>query len=352
MKAASIFSILLLTVLAVDAISRRTDNLPFVFQSSSTLCNRNFNGLTTTNNNSTYTFNSDAACSGSASTSVGRATFSVSSFNGPAFTLQAFQNIGDATPQFSATLIFYNAFQYNSGVNHTTPEYNPNLDTIVASSNTLFFNSTAQLFSTPTMTSSSISGAGAPAGFNVNSFKFNSVLLKTIDITFYADIVSTATKYGDTVVNPNSLKVSVFVNNYPTITSNLAIGAYLITERAVNPPTTTGAVVNTTLQTSTTDNTGGSFSWDNIAFSSTDNTSNLQQPLFASSITQDNSFSKTGITSQPGNAQHIFFSANSTGTLTIVWDPTISYNDVGSFATRIQLAMITILIATFMGILL
>jgi len=350
MKAASIFSILLLAVLAVDAISRRTDNLPFVFQSSSPLCNRNFNGLATTNNNYTYTFNSDAACSGGASTSVGRATFSVSSNNLPAFTLQAFQNIGDATPQFSATLVFYNAFQYTSGANHTTPEYNPSLDTIVASSNTSFFNSTAQLFSSPTMTSSSISGA--PAGFNVNSFSFNSVLLRTISITFYADIVSTATKYGDTVVNPNSLKISVFVNNYQTINTNIAIGAYLITQKALGTPTTIGSVVNATLQNSATDNAGGSFSWDNLAFSSSLNTSNTQQAFFASSFTQDPNF-PSGITSQPGNAQLIFFSTNSTSSpLTFVWDPTISYNDVGSFATRLQLGMITILIATLMGILL
>jgi len=339
-------------VLAVDAISRRTDNLPFTFKTSA-LCNRNFNGLLASNNNYAYTFNSDAACSGSTSTSVGRAVFSVSSFNGPAFTLQAFKNKGDATPQFSATLVFVNAFQYQSGPNHTTPEYDPSLgDTIFPSTLTTFFNAGVQSFSTPAMTTPSISGA--PSGFNVNSFNFHSIfpVIQNISVSFYADIVSTPAQYGDTLMNPNSLKVSVFVDSYiPLFSTNLALGAYLITAKPVSALSTTGAVVSAPLQTSSSDNSGGSFSWDNLAFTSNVNTSTATQPLYSSPITLDSSFSTVGITNQTGNAQRIFFSFNST-VLTFVWDPTITYNDVGSFATRLQFGMITILFATLMGLLL
>jgi len=339
-------------VLAVDAISRRTDNLPFTFKTSNTLCNRNFNGMTPSNNNYTYTFNSDAACSGSATTSVARATFSVSSFYGPAFTLQAFKNIGDATPQFSATLVFVNSFQYQSGSNHTTPEFDPSLgDTIITSTNTNFFNSGVQSFSAPTITSPTISGA--PSGFNVNSFNFQSVFPKNnISIYFYADIVSTPAQYGDTLMNPNSLKVSVWVDNYPALSAyNLALGAYLITDKSVSATSTAGAVVSAPLQTSSSDNTGGSFSWDNLAFIANDINNNNTQAMYSSPITLDSSFSKIGITNQTGNAQHIYFSFNST-VLTFVWDPTITYTDVGSFATRLQFGMITILFAALMGLLL
>jgi len=353
MKTASIFCVLLLTVLAVDAISRRTDNLPFTFVTPSTLCNRNFNSMSATNNNYTYTFNSDATCSGGATTSVNRAIFSVSSFYGPAFTLQAYKNIGDANPQFSATLIFYNAFQYQSGTNHTTPEFNPNLgDTIFASTYTTFFNAGNQSFFTPTMTSPTI--VGAPAGFNVNSFNFQSTfpVIKNISITFYADIVSAPAQYGTTPINPNSLKVSVYVNNYqPSAANNLALGAYLITQSSVGTTSVSNNnVVSSPLQNSNSA-TGGSFSWDNLAFISVVNTSQVTQPFLSSPITADPSFSFAGITNQTGTAQQIYFSFNST-VLNFVWDPTITYNDVGSFATRLQLGMITILFITLMGILL
>jgi len=335
-------------VLAVDAISRRTDNLPFTFKAS-TLCNRTFSTVSTSNNNYTYTFNSDAACSGSSSTSVGRATFTVSSFNGPAFTLQAFKNIGDATPQFSATLVFVNAFQYTS--NHATPEYDPSLgDTIIGSTFTTFFNPGVQSFTTPTMTTPSISGA--PSGFNVNSFKFDAsvpVISNISSISFYADIVSTPAQYGsDTLMNPNSLKVSISGNYIQAFGNNLALGAYLITEKPVSPISTTSGVVSAPLQASNTDNTGGSFSWDNLAFLSTVSTSTATQSLYSSTIFQDSTFSKTGITTQAGNAQRIFFSLNNT-VLTFVWDPTITYTDVGSSATRLQFGMITILFAALMG---
>jgi len=99
---------------------------------------------------------------------------------------------------------------------------------------------------------------------------------------------------------------------------------------------------------------GGSFSWDNLAFTSNLNTSTSTQPLYASSIFQDSTFSTVypGITNQTGNAQRIYFSFNSSVSLTYVWDPTITYTDVGSFATRLQFGMITILFAALMGLLL
>jgi hypothetical protein len=348
MKTASIFCVLLLTVLAVDAISRRTDNLPFTFVTPSTLCNRNFNSASIGNHS--YTFNSDATCSGGATTSVNRAIFSVSSFYGPAFTVQAYKNIGDANPQFSATLIFYNAFQYQSGPSHTTPEYNPNLgDTIYPTTYTTFFNPGAQSFGPPVLTSSPITGA--PAGFNVNSFNFSSTfpVINNISITFYADIVSTPAQYGTTPVNPNSLKISVFVNNYPpSMSYNLALGAYLITESSLSALSTVGAVVSTPLSSG---NTGGTFSWDNLAFNSSTISSTATQPLYSCPFTPNSNFSLSGITNQTGTPQQIYFSVSST-VLTFVWDPTIAYTDVGSFAARLQFGMITILFATLMGILL
>jgi len=348
MKLIFILSVLILSTLSllVEARSKRTDpSLSFTSATVSGVCNRNLANGMFVDNGYTYTVDSTLACASGSSSTVAKGSFAVSSNNLPSFTVKAYANAGDETPQFSSTLVFYEAFEYNYN-GGPAGGYNPNVHAIVAGTTQSFFNTTEHQFLVPTMTTSVISGN---TGKNVTSFMFSSAntLFSTMSITFYADIVTAPCSYGPSgiVIKPNSIKITAWLDSYNFLGGNsngFAIMAYIITQKPLQTVTTDSSGMMDVNIGVSTDKAGGSFGWDTEAYTSSIPSDTTLQTIFASSF-QVGSFNAT---SQPGTAQQIFFSYNATSTelLTLIWDPTVAY-DESSSASSLQISMALILMA-------
>jgi len=261
---------------------------------------------------------------------------SISSKTGPVFFVQTFVKNGNGNDGFQAALIFDKILEYNEVDN--IPGFTPGVDHIVSNSS-LF--SKSQIYTTISVTNHTIDGTDGTDVNKVFSFTFNSLagaFPGATKLTFTMDFTARTSKYGRKVLTPNSLKLTVTVDNFditdPTTNGGYALGLLLVTKKNVrdtqdghneetedrpDKPSKNNSVIP--VNDNDNDPDKGFFSYDKTVFVGTfgDAVTDIVVSQIAAEGFDRNRFD----VDFDGSASRLFFSVTNKSLNTIEWDPSL-----------------------------
>jgi len=330
------FIIILLSTIIfnVESYTRRSDNFQWQSKNGTGFCKRRFTNTGQSDKGYSYALKAHSVCKeAGSSASVDTGFIYVSDNILPVFLIRAFSKDSDSKERYGAALIFRSSFEYIEG--GTTPGYDPDDKDIIVKSTVNNFGDKSHLWTPLSVVNRQISGSdnSTDTGTVITiTFGSTSTLLSKINITFTVDIVGQPSVFGDKLLTPNSLKISLAINNYKfqNGSSGLVLDATFV---SVKKMVDKGKDDNTGtqkigLQDNDNDNSGGLFSWDTQAFANY--TGNGMIVVRNSKIYPDTTFDPSPYIDEPGTVQRIYFSWDDPTKQTFLWDPELGYTDTAS----------------------